>query len=108
VPASRSMTILLGANDKIEWYMGETGKSTPTTDNFGKDGLRKALVDNYNKVKKESGGKEMIVLVKPSDHSNYNDLVATLDEMNIANIQIHAIVDITPPEVELLKRDHNY
>jgi len=109
VPASRSMTILLGANDKIEWYMGEaSAPSNVTTDNFGKDGLRKSLLDNMDKVKKASGGKEMIVLIKPSDHANYNDLVATLDELSIANIQIHAIVDILPQEVDLLKRDKNY
>jgi len=108
VPASRTMTILLGSDDKVDWYMGEPGKSPPTTDNFGKGGLRKALLENYDKVKKESGGKEMIVLIKPSDKSNYANLVAALDELNITNIQEHAIVDITPAEIELLKRDKLY
>lgn len=108
VPASRTMTILLGSDNKVEWYMGETGKSTPTTDHFGKDGLRKALIENYDKVKQQSGGKEMIVLIKPSDKSKYEDLVAALDELNITNIQEHAIVDITAPEIELLKRDKLY
>ena len=108
VPASRTMTILLGSNDKVDWYMGEPGKSAPTTDGFGKAGLRKALLENYDKVKKESGGKEMIVLIKPSDKSNYANLVAALDELNITNIQEHAIVDITPVEVALLKRDNLY
>jgi len=108
VPASRTMTILLGSDDKVEWFMGEAGKSVPTKDNFGKDGLRKALLDNYDKVRKESGGKEMIVLIKPSDKSNYNNLVSALDELNITNIQEHAIVDITPAEIGLLKRDNLY
>jgi biopolymer transport protein ExbD len=107
VPASRTMTILLGSNDKIDWYMGEMGKSAPTTDNFGKEGLRKALLENYDKVKKASG-KEMIVLIKPSDKSDYANLVAALDELNITNIQEHAIVDITPVEIDLLKRDKIY
>jgi biopolymer transport protein ExbD len=108
VPASRTMTILLGSNDKVEWYMGEAGKSAPTVDNFGKNGLRKALLDNFDKVKAQSGGKEMIVLIKPSDKSNYANLVAALDELNITNIQEHAIVDITPPEIALLKKDNLY
>lgn len=107
VPASRTMTILLGSDDKVDWYMGEAGKSAPVTDNFGKSGLRKALIENYDKVKKESG-KELIVLIKASDKSNYGNLVAALDELNIANIQEHAIVDITPAEIDLLKRDKLY
>lgn len=108
VPASRTMTILLGSNDKVEWFVGEPGKSVPNVDHFGKDGLRKALLDNYAKIKQESGGKEMIVLIKPSAKSNYANLVAALDELNITNIQEHAIVDILPAEVELLKRDNIY
>jgi len=108
VPATRTMTILLGANDKVEWFIGLPGDQPPTTDNFGPDGLRKALIENNKKIKALHNGQDMIVIVKPSDHSNYNDLVATLDEMNIAAIDKHAIVDITAIDIGLLKRDNNY
>jgi biopolymer transport protein ExbD len=108
VAASRSMTILLGSDNKLEWYMGEMGKSAPTIDNYGKNGIRKALLENSQKVKEASGGKEMIVLVKPSEKSVYNNVVNVMDELNIANIQIRAIVDITKPEIELLKKDGLY
>jgi len=108
VPATRTMTILLGANDKVEWFIGLPGDQPPTTDNFGKDGLRKALVENSDKVKQSHGGQDMIVIIKPSDHSNYNNLVSALDELSITGIERHAIVDISPVEIELLKRDHNY
>ncbi|MBW4890504.1 biopolymer transporter ExbD [Mucilaginibacter sp. HMF5004] len=108
VAESRTMTILLGSHDKIEWYMGLPGKSTPTIDNFGKDGLRKALIENGNKVKAEHGGQPMIVLIKPSDKSNYANFVAALDELNITGIDIHAVVDIMPIEVEDLKKNGLY
>jgi len=108
VPASRTMTILLGANNKVEWFMGVAGESAPTTDHFGKDGLRKALIENSDKVKQTHGGQDMIVIVKPSDHSNYDNLVSALDELSITGIDRHAIVDISPVEVSLLKRDGNY
>src|SRR5271154_1737914 len=29
VAATRSMTVILGSNNKIEWYVGEPGKSAP-------------------------------------------------------------------------------
>ena len=108
VAASRTMTVLLGSKDKLEWYMGEPGKSAPTVDNYGKDGLRKALLENSDKVKATHGGQPMIVLIKPSDKSNYENLVAALDELNIANIDIHAIVDITPVEISDLKKNKIY
>jgi len=31
-----------------------------------------------------------------------------LDEMKISNVQVYAIVDITAPEIALLKRDNIY
>ena len=107
VAASRSMTILLGANNKLEWFIGEPGKSQPTTEGSGKDGLRKTLIEKGKEVQ-QSTGKFLVVLIKPSDKSNYKNLVDVLDEMKITNIQSDAIVDILPSEIELLKRDGNY
>jgi biopolymer transport protein ExbD len=107
VAASRSMTLLLGANDKVEWFIGEPGKSAPETVGYGKDGLRKVLVEKSKEVQ-ASTGKYMVVLIKPSDKSNYRNMVDALDEMKITAIQSFAIIDILPAEVELLKRDKNY
>ncbi|AMR31143.1 biopolymer transporter ExbD [Mucilaginibacter sp. PAMC 26640] len=107
VAASRSMTILLGANNKVEWFIGEPGKSQPTTDNYGKDGLRKTLLEKSAEIQRTTG-KPIVVLIKPSDKSTYKNVVDALDEINITKIQIYAIVDILPAEVELLKRDGNY
>src|ERR1700744_2445668 len=50
VAETLTMTILLGSHNKIEWYMGQAGHSAPTVDNYGKDGLRKALIENIKSV----------------------------------------------------------
>jgi biopolymer transport protein ExbD len=107
VAASRSMTLLLGANNKVEWFIGEPGKSQPTTEGFGKNGLRKTLIEKGKEIQ-QTTGKFMVVLIKPSDKSNYKNVVDTIDEMNITGVQSYAIVDILPAELELLKRDGNY
>ncbi|MGZ3872648.1 MAG: ExbD/TolR family protein [Mucilaginibacter sp.] len=105
VAASRTMTILLGAKNKLEWYMGEPGKSAPTVDGYGPNGLRKALIENGKAVAASHAAPDnfMIVLIKPSDKSTYENLVNTLDEMNITNVKSRAIVKITPLEIEALK-----
>jgi len=112
VAATRSMTILLGSHNKIEWYMGEAGKTPPTLDNYGKDGLRKALIENSKNVVATHGTDPktnfMIVLIKPSDKSTYENLVTTLDEMSIVNIQSYAITPLLPIEVEELKKNNIY
>jgi len=110
IAASRSMTILLGSHNKLEWYMGEAGKSAPTEDNYGKDGLRKALIENSKNVQASHTAPDnfMEVLIKPSNKSTYENLVTTLDEMNITNIKMYAIVKITQNEVDELKKNNIY
>jgi biopolymer transport protein ExbD len=105
VAATRTMTILLGGKNKLEWYMGEAGKTAPTVDNYGISGLRKALIDNGKAVAASHAAPDnfMIVLIKPSDKSTYENLVNALDELNITGVKSSAIVKITPLELESLK-----
>jgi hypothetical protein len=109
VPETRTMTVLLGSGDKVEWYIGIPGKplTVPAVDGFGKNGIRKALLEQSARIRREQG-KDMVVLIKPSDRSNYANVVNLMDELNITNNERRAIVEITPAEVNLLKRDNIY
>jgi len=110
VAATRSMTVLLGSHNKLEWYMGEPGKSAPNVMGYGKNDLRKALIDNEKQVEATHAAPDnfMIVLIKPSDKSTYENLVNALDELNITNVQSKAIVKITPMEVADLQKNGIY
>lgn len=109
---NRTMTILLGANNRLEWYMGlvDNPLTPPQVDNYGRNGIRKALVENAKKVIATTGdpSKGLIVLIKPSDQSNYRNFVDILDEMKVSNIDRYAIVEISEPDIALLKRDGIY
>jgi biopolymer transport protein ExbD len=108
IAASRSLTLLLGSDDKLEWYLGEPGKSAPETIGYGKDGLRKLLVEKSKEVQ-EKTGKFMFVVIKPSDRSVYKNTVNVLDELNIVMANpSYGIVDITPAEIALLQKDGIY
>ena len=110
VPESRTMTVLLGNNHSIEWFVGAPGATPPTVDNFGKNGIRKTLIENSKKIEASHAGPDnfMIVLVKASDKATYKDFVNILDELNITGIQSRAVVAITPAEIGLLKKDGLY
>jgi len=112
VADNRTMTILLGAGNRLEWYMGLVDKplTPPQVDNYGRNGIRKALIENAKKVIAATGDpkKGLIVLIKPSDQSNYRNFVDILDEMKVSNINQYAIVEISDPDIQLLKRDGLY
>ena len=109
---NRTMTILLGANNRLEWYMGKVTNplTPPQVDNYGRNGIRKALIENLKKVIASTGdpSKGLIVLIMPSDQSNYKNFVDILDEMKVSNIDRYAIVEISDPDIALLKRDGLY
>ena len=107
--ASRTLTVLLGADSKASWYMGEIDKPTigPLVVTLNKQGIRKVLLEQSSRIKKELG-EDMIVLIKPSDQSIYENVVGIMDELNITNNKIRAIADITPADVAMLKKDKIY
>lgn len=96
VNEKRVLTLILGENDKIYWYLGITDPKVELT-NFANDGVRKVLLRENAQIK------EMVVLIKPSDESKYKNVVDILDEMNITNIARYALVDITNIDKELIK-----
>lgn len=115
IPEERMMTILVGKDNKILWYMGkfETPIIPPTEAVYGKNGIRKDLLKQvaYGKAVAAREGKPeqgLIVNIKASDKANYRNLVDILDEMAITHPQLYAIGDITPGEIDLLKKTGLY
>jgi biopolymer transport protein ExbD len=110
VDENRTMTILLGDNDKLVRYVGllatPVAGGAPKDFAYGKEGIRnellarKASVLQYTKDPK----KGMIVIIKPGKKSNYRNLVDILDEMAIVDVPTYAIVnDFSPEEKKLLE-----
>lgn len=107
--ASRTMTICLGKNNRVLWYLGLPDQPIvqPTIVSYSKTGLRAAIIKEEQSVLK-STGKSLIVILKPSSHSIYENLVASLDELNIAGVPSYAIADISPKDIEMLQQKNAY
>ena len=114
VDQKRTMTIIMGKDNKIKWYHGllespePDGK--PTDAVYGKNGIRKEIlkrvvsIEAYCKTRPNNKkGDGLIVIIKPSKKSTYRNLVDILDEMAISKVPTYAIVnDITPEEQKLI------
>ncbi len=111
VKASRTMTVLLGSDNKIVWYMGVAGDNPPTVDNFGKDGIRKSFVEKNKEILAQTGDpkKGLMVIIKPTDKSVYSNFVDILDEVSIAKVPSYGIVNkIENAEIGLMKQENAY
>jgi biopolymer transport protein ExbD len=131
VPAEYTLNILLTKDDKIFWYKGlaDPNKGALPALNkvsFGKDGLRKLLLDQnkkaYEKIEglkndvrsgkiKEDVMKEeikkyreetkrttLVVLIKPDKESKYKNIVDALDEMAVTNVGSYALLETNAVE----------
>ncbi|HRH03718.1 MAG TPA: biopolymer transporter ExbD [Bacteroidia bacterium] len=131
-----AITFLLTENNKVYWYYGEF-KPTETKlekTNFSKDGIHKILLEDYNKdvatrimelekkrdtheiadttfkrlavgIKGEK--KALMALVKTDDKATYGNVIDMLDELNVCYVGKYALVDISAPELELVKQQPN-
>jgi biopolymer transport protein ExbD len=108
VADDRTLTILLGENNKIKWYYGklETPIEGPTDSSYGKAGIRQEILKKVESVpaKYNDKTKGLIVIIKMDKKTNYKNLVDILDEMAIAKVPTYALVDITPEEKALLSK----
>ncbi len=114
IKESVALTILLSKNHKIYYYEGMATDPTKPPDMKGttfaaKNGIRDEIIAKKKNVDamKQSGAlgpkDQMTVLIKPDTTSTYGDLVNMLDEMNINDVRVYAIIDITDVDQEFIK-----
>lgn len=100
---SQTMTILLGKNDRIAWYMGQAGTTPPTIEGFSD--IRASLLKNKKEVKDKTG-RDIVIVVKPTIGANYKNFVDIMDEINITKTNINApAIDDDPKHLTDAERD---
>jgi biopolymer transport protein ExbD len=91
------LNLVLGGNNQVFWYQGEDASQGQLT-SYSTSGIRQVLLDNREK-------KKLWVFIKPSDASNYQNVVNVLDEMSITAIQRYSVADLTAADRALVKLD---
>ncbi len=115
VKESTALTILLSSNHRLYYYEGiGSDAETPPTLNLTyfrpNDGIRDVIIDKKKRVEdlKRSGAlgsaDQTTIIIKPDDECTYDDVVSILDEMNINDIKVYAIVDITEVDKEFIQK----
>jgi biopolymer transport protein ExbD len=96
VKNSAVITLMLGKQDKIYYYEGDSAATLKQTD-FKK--VRDIVIDKKNRT----DPKDFVVVLKPTVDATYKNTVNILDEMTIDNIKRYAMVDISPDEYKLIQ-----
>jgi len=107
VGESNTMTVLLGKDDKLTYYMGmfDTPQEGPTDSTYGKEGIRQVILQKIANLKAQglTGKEGLIVIIKATDDATYTNMIDILDEMEITGVVVYAINDITDAEKEIMQ-----
>lgn len=95
VKASGALTILLGKSNGIYYYEGDDPTKLQSSDYKS---IREVVINKKKSTKPE----DFVVVIKPNDEANYQNVVALLDEMSINEVKKYALVSISPVENDLL------
>ncbi len=121
VKESRTMTVLLGKDNQIFYFMGINDpdhKKIPQINitDFSEYGMRKALMEKDKEVRAASGYSDpnmtdyakngVVVIIKPCDNSVYKNIVDILDEMKVTGIKSFAWAEVAPVDLTLLEKSN--
>ncbi|MBB6273921.1 biopolymer transport protein ExbD [Pedobacter cryoconitis] len=107
--ASRTMTILLGKDNKVAWYMGVAGESRPRIEDYRK--IRNSILNNKNNVAFKNANdprKSLAVIIKPTSGATYKNFVDIMDELSVTKITTAPAIDddhITDAERDFMKQN---
>lgn len=93
-PASRTMTILLGKDNQVVYYLGLAEKANMKTASVAE--LQTKINECKQRVAKIHQGsisKHMIVIIKPTATAKFKNFVDVVDEMKIGNIKSYTVDD---------------
>lgn len=96
VKESQAMTIILGEQDQIYWYVGITDPVLRQS-SFSNNEIRDIL------AKQHAQRKEMVLLIKPMSASRYENLIDLLDEVNNLGIDRYALSAINDMDLTLIE-----
>lgn len=89
------LNVVLAEGNKLYWWDGLEGNVATT--NYSIHGIREVLLSH------KRSNSQVMLLIKPSDKSKYENLVDMLDEVTITGIERYAIVDFTVEDAQAIQ-----
>lgn len=96
VAETGALSILLGANNHVYYYEGQLQDNGANVKPSSFKDIRQVIIDK----KRSTDPTKFMVLIKPGQESNYNNLVSIMDEMAINVVKKYALINKVDPSDE--------
>ena len=121
---SGALTIMLSKNNAVYYYEGQLAPDGSNFKSANFATIREEIIKKKKEVMKthvhdsncpkiwaENKGdknscldRDFVVVIKPDEDATYRNTVDMLDEMTINNVKRYAMIDITPQELEVVRK----
>lgn len=99
---SKTLNLLLCADNIVKYYAGNNLNEIKET-NYSPAGIRNVILQQEKQVADGFGDrKEIVVLIKPTADCTYGNIVNTLDEMTINDVQRYVLMDANKEELNFV------
>jgi biopolymer transport protein ExbD len=103
-PASKTLNLILGANNNVFYYEGDSLNQLKNVGAKASD-LRHVIINKKIKLRNYFGNDtSLIVLIKPTQDATYQNIINALDEMLISNVKTYVLMDASQRELQLIKK----
>jgi len=92
--ASKTLHIILKKNNQIAYYNGLDSMHINNCTFNGINNIRNVITQKQQIVQQKFGSKnDLLILIKPTNQSNYKNIIDVLDEMKINDVKKYMIIE---------------
>lgn len=112
VKESQALTIIMAKDNSLYYYYGigtdaaqDPQNKVISTTYALKEGIGQVIADKWKSVIQNSGGQDsMVVIIKPTKESTYQNVVSILDDMNIYEVKKYALVPASDNDIKMVNQ----
>lgn len=105
ISEEKVITVIPKANQTLAYYFGKEISQMQET-HWGENGIRQVLLNKKQQLTQQFGNaKDLVVLIKPTEYSTYQNVIDIFDEMYINEIKRYMLLDVTAQELSYVKNN---
>lgn len=99
------LTLILDKDNKIFYFTGKEETALYRVTDYSSTGIRKIIMQKKRNVFQQKGKDDFVLIIKPTKHASFKNLVDVVDECSINRVKRYYIDEINEEDKNWLKKN---
>lgn len=99
------LTLILDKDNKIFYFTGKEETALYRVTDYSSTGIRKIIMQKKKNVFQQNGKDDFVLIIKPTKHASFKNLVDVVDECSINRVKRYYIDEINEVDKNRLKKN---